>query len=217
MEKSLCKLLLFTSSLLFSFGVFANEGLNLDLAILKINKEVKILNNEILSLKDEIELLRENQRLNSVKINELLKMIELIQSNKIQTAHKSPDNKENNSSKLFTEGKNSFVLGDYKESIELFLAHLESSPSLSSTTDTKLWLGRAYFYSGLFLESKESYLEYHSIGKNHPKFADSLFELSKVFLELNEKNDAKLLLTKMINDYPNHSLKNKASALLQSL
>ena len=69
----------------------------------------------------------------------------------------------------------------------------------------------------MYKRQKESYLEYHSIGKSHPKFADSLFELSKVFLELNEKNDAKLLLTKMINDYPNHSLKNKASALLQSL
>ena len=217
MERRLCKLLLYTASLLFSFGALANEGLNLDLAILKINKEVKILNKEILSLKDEIELLRENQRLNSVKINELLEMIELNQSNKIQNNQKFLDNQENNSSKLFTDGKNSFVIGDYKDSIDLFLAHLDSSPDLPSTIDTKLWLGRAFFYSKLFLESKESYLEYQSIGKSHPKFADSLFELSKVLLELNEKNDAKLLLTKMINDYPNHSLKNKASALLQSL
>ena len=144
-------------------------------------------------------------------------MIELIQSNKIQTAHKSPDNKENNSSKLFTEGKNSFVLGNYKESIELFLAHLESSPNPSSIVDTKLWLGRAYFYSELFLESKKAYLEYQLMGKSHPKFADSLFELSRVQLELNEKNDAKLLLTKMVNEYPNHPLISKASALLQNL
>ena len=55
----------FLLPLLFTFNVIANEGLNLDLAILKINQEVKSLNNEILSLKDEIELLRENQRLNS--------------------------------------------------------------------------------------------------------------------------------------------------------
>ena len=45
-------------------GAYANEGLNLDLAILKINKEVKSLNNEILSLKDENRSLQ-SQRLDT--------------------------------------------------------------------------------------------------------------------------------------------------------
>ena len=58
----------FLLSFLLSSSIAANEGLNLDLAILKINKEVKTLNSEILALKDEIEILRENQRLNSEKI-----------------------------------------------------------------------------------------------------------------------------------------------------
>lgn len=69
------------SLLSMSFGAFSAEGLNVDLAILKINKEVKSLNKEILTLKDEIEILRENQRLNSEKIDELLQMIELNQTN----------------------------------------------------------------------------------------------------------------------------------------
>ena len=102
-------------------------------------------------------------------------------------------------------------------SIELFIAHLESSPNPSSIVNAKLWLGRAYFYSELFLESKKAYLEYQSIGENHPKFSDSLFELSRVLIELNENNDAKILLTKMINDYPNHRLLSKASVLLKNL
>ena len=48
--------IIFTSSLTMSFGAFSAEGLNVDLAILKINKEVKSLNSEILVLKDEIEI-----------------------------------------------------------------------------------------------------------------------------------------------------------------
>ena len=68
------------SLLLMSFGAFSAEGLNVDLAILKINKEAKSLNKEILTLRDEIEILRENQRLNSEKIDELLQMIELNQN-----------------------------------------------------------------------------------------------------------------------------------------
>ena len=217
MEKILVKCTIFIAPFLLSFGAFANDGLNLDLVILKINKEVKTLNNEILSLKGEIELLRENQRLNLEKINELLQMIELNRSNNNQTYQSTPKNQDSKDVKLFSDGKNSFILGKYKESIEFFLAHLASSPSSSSIIDAKLWLGRAYFYSELFLKSKKAYLEYQSMGESHPKFVDSLFELSRVHLELNEKNDAKLLLTKMIDEHPNHPLVGKASALLQSL
>ena len=84
----------FLLSLLLSSSVAANEGLNLDLAILKINKEVKTLNSEILALKDEIEILRENQRLNSEKIIELLQMIEINQSTSKKTIQSTSTTKK---------------------------------------------------------------------------------------------------------------------------
>ena len=207
----------FLLSLLLSSSVAANEGLNLDLAILKINKEVKTLNSEILVLKNEIEILRENQRLNSEKITELLQMIEINQSSSKKTVQSTPTTQNTESTKFFGDGKNAFVLGEYEKSIELFLAHLEISPSSLSTIDTLLWLGRAYFYSGSFLNSKDSYLEYQSMGQDHPKFADSLYELSRVLIELDENVQAKLLLDEMLSEYPGHSLSSKASALLQNL
>ena len=207
----------FLLSLLLSSSVIANEGLNLDLVILKINKEVKTLNSEILALKDEIEILRENQRLNSEKITELLQIIEINQSSSKKTTQSASSPQKTKSAKFFGDGKNAFVLGDYEKSIELFIAHLETSPSSLSTTDTMLWLGRAYFYSGSFLDSKDSYLEYQSMGQDHPKFADSLYELSKVLIELDENVQAKLLLDEMLSKYPGHSLSSKASALLQNL
>ena len=207
----------FLLSLLLSSSVAANEGLNLDLAILKINKEVKTLNSEILALKDEIEILRENQRLNSEKITELLQMIEINQSSNKKTFQSTSTTQNTKPVKFFGDGKNAFVLGDYKKSIEFFLAHLETSPSTLSKTDTLLWLGRAYFYSGSFLDAKASYLEYQAMGQDHPKFADSLYELSKVLVELDENVRAKLLLDKMLSEYPGHTLSSKASALIQNL
>ena len=207
----------FLLSLLLSSSVAANEGLNLDLAILKINKEVKTLNSEILALKDEIEILRENQRLNSEKITELLQMIEINQSTSKKTIQSTSTTKNTESAKFFSDGKNAFILGKYEKSIELFLAHLETSPSSLSITDTMLWLGRAYFYSESFLDSKASYLEYQAMGQDHPKFADSLYELSKVLIELDENVQAKLLLDKMLSEYPGHTLSGKASALIQNL
>jgi len=207
----------FLSCLLLSSNAVANEGLDLDLVILKINKEVKTLNSEILALKDEIEILRENQRLNSEKITELLQMIEINQSSSKKTIQSTSTTQNTKSAKFFSGGKNAFVLGDYEKSIELFLAHLKTSPSSLSTTDTMLWLGRAYFYSGSFLNSKGSYLEYQSMSQDHPKFADSLYELSRVLIELGENDEAKLMLDKMLSEYPGHTLSSKASALLQNL
>ena len=203
------------SLLSMSFGAFSAEGLDVDLAILKINKEVKSLNKEILTLRDEIEILRENQRLNSEKIDELLQMIELNQTNN-KTSEKSIETSPQ-PSELFRDGKSSFVLGNYDKAIELFLSHLKNSPNDNSLTDTQLWLGRSYFYSESYLESKNAYLDFQILGAEHPKYADSLYELSRVHIELNETNEAKMLLTQMLEDYPDHILFNKASALIQSL
>ena len=203
------------SLLSMSFGAFSAEGLDVDLAILKINKEAKSLNKEILTLRDEIEILRENQRLNSEKIDELLQMIELNQTNN-KTSEKSIETSPQ-PSKLFRDGKGSFVLGNYDQAIELFLSHLNTTPSDKSSTDTQLWLGRSYFYSESYLESKNAYLDFQALGTEHPKYADSLYELSRVYIELNEINEAKMLLTQMLEDYPDHILFNKASALIQSL
>ena len=203
------------SLLSISFGVFSAEGLNVDLAILKINKEAKSLNKEILTLKDEIEILRENQRLNSEKIDELLQMIELSQTTNKQLEKSVEINPQ--PSKLFRDGKSSFVLGNYDKAIELFLSHLNYSQNDKSLIDTQLWLGRSYFYSESYLESKNAYLDFQALGTEHPKYADSLYELSRVYIELNEASEAKMLLTQMLEDYPDHILFNKASALIQSL
>ena len=215
MKNFLYRSILCVSLLSMSLGVFSAEGLNVDLALLKINKEVRSLNNEILTLKDEIEILRENQRLNSKKIDELLQMIELSQTNNKQSETSVETSPQ--PSKLFRDGKSSFVLGNYDKAIELFLSHLNTSPSDISLTDTQLWLGRSYFYSESYLESKNAYLEFQILGAEHPKYADSLYELSRVHIELNETNKAKKLLTQMLKDYPNHLLFNKASTLIQSL
>ena len=98
-----------------------------------------------------------------------------------------------------------------------FKPSAEKAPNDNSLTDTQLWLGRSYFYSESYPESKNAYLEFQILGAEHPKYADSLYELSRVHIELNETNEAKKLLTQMLKDYPNHLLFNKASTLVQSL
>ena len=143
-------------------GVYANEGLDTDLAILKINKEIKSLNNEILSLKDEIELIKEDQRLNSAKIIELLQIIELNLSNNKQIEKSTKKVQANDTNKLYLDGKNEFALGDYDKAINLFISFAKSSPNLTDIKESKLWLARAYFENEEYLKSKDAFLDYQS-------------------------------------------------------
>jgi len=197
-------------------------GLDLELAFFKLNSKVNSLSDEILALKDQYEILTEGQRLNTQKIDELFEIIELNTTKKQITEETKKTNKEGSAIKLYLEGKSQFALGEYEKAIELFLSHLEDFPNSSNIEDSKLWLGRAYFASESYLNSKKTYEDFQSSvefthNKDHPKYPDSLFELSRVLVKLNEINEAKLLLSNMIEDYPEHTLNKKAIQLLQDL
>ena len=197
-------------------------GLDLEVAFFKLNAKVNSLNDDILALKEQYELLTEEQRLNTQKITELFEIIELNTSKKQKTEKTIQTDKEKNAFKLYSDGKSQFALGDYEKAIELFLSYLENFPNSSNTEDSKLWLGRAYFASESYLNSKTAYVDFQTNGEfphnqDHPKYADSLYELSRVFVKLNEINEAKLLLSNMIEEYPEHTLTKKATQLLQDL
>ena len=197
-------------------------GLDLEVAFFKLNSKVNSLNDDILALKDQYELLTEDQRLNTQKINELFEIIELNTTKKQKTEETIKTDKEKSAFKLYLDGKSQFAIGDYEQAIELFLSYLEDFPNSSNTEDSKLWLGRAYFANESYLNSKTAYIDFQSNGEfphnqDHPKYPDSLYELSRVLIKLNEINEAKLLLSNMIEEYPEHTLTKKATQLLQDL
>jgi len=197
-------------------------GLDLEVAFFKLNSKVNSLNDDILALKDQYELLTEDQRLNTQKINELFEIIELNTTKKQKTEETIKTDKEKSAFKLYLDGKSQFAIGDYEQAIELFLSYLENFPNSSNTEDSKLWLGRAYFANESYLNSKTAYIDFQSNGEfphnqDHPKYPDSLYELSRVLIKLKEINEAKLLLSNMIQEYPEHTLTKKATQLLQDL
>ena len=66
-------------------------GLDLEVAFFKLNSKVKSLNDDILALKDQYELLTEDQRLNTQKINELFEIIELNTTKKTKNRRNNKD------------------------------------------------------------------------------------------------------------------------------
>jgi len=193
-------------------------GLDLEMAFFQLNAKVNSLNDDILVLKDQYELLTEEQRLNTQKITELFDMLEL-KFTKEAVKEVVFDDKENEKKafQIYADGRNQFIAGEYDEAIALFKSYLDSFPNYKNVADSKLWLGRAYFANELYSQSKSIYLEFQSENLQHAKYPDSMYELSRVLFELGEFDEAKKLLTKMIEKFPTHDLYKKAKQMLTEL
>jgi len=193
-------------------------GLDLEMAFFKLNAKVNSLNDDILVLKDQYELLREEQRLNTQKITELFNMLELKFTKEAVKEVAFDDNEnEKKAFHIYADGRNQFIAGEYVEAIALFKSYLDSFPNYKNVADSKLWLGRAYFANELYSQSKSIYLEFQSENLQHAKYPDSMYELSRVLFELGEFDEAKKLLTKMIEKFPTHDLYKKAKQMLTEL
>ena len=131
-------------------GINADEGFDFEMAFFKINKEVKSLNNEILFLKEENELLKEAQRLNSKKIAKMFEIIELNSTENKNVEAILKTDIEKKAFKLYSDGKSQFVLGDYEKAIDLFINYLENFQDLENVADSN------YGLEGLTLEVKHT-------------------------------------------------------------
>ena len=196
-------------------------GLDLEVEFFMLNAKVNSLNDDILTastLKDQYELLKEEQRLNTQKITELFDMLEL-KFTKEAVKEIVLDDKENEKKafQIYADGRNQFIAGDYDEAIALFKSYLDSFPDYKNVADAKLWLGRAYFANELYSQSKVIYLEFQSENLQHAKYPDSMYELSRVFFELGDLEASKTILIKMIEKFPTHDLYKKAKQMLSEL
>ena len=95
------------------------------MAFFKLNTKVKSLNDDILVLKDQYELLTEEQRLNTQKINELFDMFDLKFAKEV-VKEVALDSEENDKKayQIYTDGKNQFVAGEYDKAVVLFRKYL---------------------------------------------------------------------------------------------
>ena len=217
MKKTLLKFILSMFCMFSVLEIYADDGFDTKKAYDLLKEDVKSLNKELLFLKEENVILKEKQRQNSEKIAKLFEIVELNSTENKKEEVILKTSVEKNAFKLYSDGKSQFVLGDYEKSIELFISYLKNFPDLKNVADSKLWLGRAYSRSEAYIDSKKFYLDFQSSHSNHLKYADSLYELSLVLIELKEINETKLLLSKMIEEYPEHTLIKKAIQLLEDL
>lgn len=105
---------------------------------------------------------------------------------------------------------------DYDRAVQQFRNFQRSYPNSDMADDAQYWIGESYFiqkdYNRAILELNDV-LKYRR-GDKRP---NALVRQAEAFLEIGDRTDARLILRKVINDYPRSEVISQATSLLQSL
>ena len=106
---------------------------------------------------------------------------------------------------------------DYEQAVQQFRTFQRTYPASDMADDALYWIGEIYFmqrdYNRAILALNDVVLQYEQ-GDRRP---DALVRQAEAFLEIGDRNSPRLILRKVMDDYPNSAAISKARSLLQSL
>ena len=131
-------------------------------------------------------------------------------------AAKEPAKKQNKET-MYAAAYQTFKDGHYDKSRTEFKNFLATYPNTEYAGNAQFWIGECYFFEKNY---EQAILEYEKVAKNYPKGDKVPFALLKQgfsFLNLNDKISAKLILQKVIKDFPNTNQARTARSKLQEI
>ncbi len=203
-------------SLALSQGVSAK--INTEKVILDHNKKIKRLVKKNRALKGQIEKLEERQKQSSKKIAELFNLYEYKKSSKVveQTMLRVREHNKK-ARKIYTNARSLLVTDQYDKAIESFKKYLDIYPDNNHASDAKYWLAKSYFAKGDYQNARNTFIEFQQQSPLHHKYSNSLFELARVYVELNQSDKATKLLDIMLKKFPNHNSINRVNQLISEI
>lgn len=104
----------------------------------------------------------------------------------------------------------------YDKAIQQFRTFQRKNPTSEMADDAQYWIGESYFTRR---DYNRAILEFNDVLKYRKgdKVSAALLRQSQAFVEIGDKTDARLILQKLINDYPNSRQAKEARERLQSL
>ena len=103
-----------------------------------------------------------------------------------------------------------FKNGRYDEAKEAFRKFLKSFPDSEYSDNAQFWIGECDYFEGKY---EEAIVEYERVIQIYPqgnKVPNAFLKQALSFLKLDDKSSAKLLLQRVIKDYPNTTSANVA-------
>ncbi len=104
----------------------------------------------------------------------------------------------------------------YDEVIRIFRDFQRQYPTSEMADDAQYWIGESYFLQG---DYNRAILEFNDVLKYRrgDRVPGALLRQAQAFLEIGDKTDARLILQKLQNDYPDSDPAREAAALLPGL
>lgn len=198
--------------------VNAGSGINIDKVIINHNSKIKKLNQKYKSLLNEIDQLREHQKVEDTKVKELFRLLEFRQTKEVVEQTVTRIKKDNiKAKKLYSSARSLLLTDQYEEAVLIFKKYMDEYPDNSNADDAHYWLARSYYAMQDHVNARNTFLVFQQDNPKHHKFSNSLLELSRVYVELNEKDKAIDMLKLMVKKTPNHKSINKVKQLLTEL
>ena len=180
------------------------------------NKSIKNLNEQTILMDGlyketikNIALLEDNINILSKSYNEIA---QLKINNKIEDI---PPISEKEFQEKYIESLGAYQNGDMENSLDGFKYLLTIQSNYDLLDNCQYWIGEIYFkmkkYHSAIIEF-EKVFDYI----NSNKYDDSLYKLSKCYINLNNDKQANFELNKLINNYPNSEYVKKAQLILNN-
>jgi len=112
--------------------------------------------------------------------------------------------------KAYSSAYSIFKDGRYNAAKEAFQGFLRSFPNSEYSDNAQFWIGECDYFEGKY---EEAIVEYERVIQNYPKgnkVPNALLKQALSFMKIDDKSSAKLLLQRVIKDYPNTTSANVA-------
>jgi len=147
---------------------------------------------------------------------------ETISSNKTATlstnvtnATVTQDEKPLTEVELYEKAYSYYQQGDFKNARKLFEEYIERFPKGKWIGQAYFWIGESYFKEKKYEEAILNYQKLIELQGWHPLKPTAMFKQAQAFKALGDIEACKILLKKVINQYPNSKEAEKAKKLLR--
>jgi len=206
-----------------SVGLFALQvpisvaEINTSKILIEHNNKLNQLKKTNKDLQNQIEVLQQQQKISTEKIQSLFHLLKYKKTTAMDKKVLHVEASDKVAKKAYTNAKNFLMIGEHDKAIKFFTVYLGLYPDDNYASDAHYWLAKSYLAKEEYHTAKKVFIEFQRENELHQKFPNSLYELARTYVELNQNVKAELLINTMIKKFPEHVSIFKAKALLKTL
>lgn len=201
---------------------FVAYALDTEKVILNLNKQIKGLKTRNRELLGKIEEIEAQQQLTIKKLDELSEIIKFQAtkgSENIINVLPNQSLKVSNEDalKLYKRGRSYLLTQQFEKSIDSFSSYLELYPSGEHLNDSRYWLIKSFLAKGDFTNAESLFVANEEKLRLHYKYPNLLFDLAKNYKNNKDFDNSILLITRLIDNFPNNNRIENAKEFLNEL